>query len=337
VPEAPALVVGAHQPGHGLLAQETLQGLEGQRRPGVDVETVVGRADPGMTADRGEVAVRPVGDSPALVAPQPQAEDISQPSQDFPGFPDIPAGETATAGRPFTLDLMGDVPDAHVIPFTLIATASEGSWTGYFDLTAQAPVLAVAGLQVMDQGYGNGNGGANAGEIFHLVTGIANSGHSAADDLTSTLVCTDPHVVIHQADGHCATIAVGEESWFSAFQVELLAECPEPSNLDFRLEITSGNLPKLGNATFAVQLDDPGMGCLLTPGGTITALVISGTPAATPSPAFGCFPPGGNGVLMVGPFLTLSPAVTDEGGNNNQLLASEEYFQIIDRRDTEIT
>ena len=161
------------------------------------------------------------------------------------GFPDIPAAGFGTCGLPFEVEVAGDVPDGHLIQFTLDVTGNEGSWSTSFSLAVEAPVLAASGSFVNDVVGGNGSGTADAGETFLLDVYLANSGHSDADDLAGYLTCGDGNVVIHDPNGDCAQVLFGAAGTMATFEVEILPGYPEPANLAFQLEISS----PLGYAT----------------------------------------------------------------------------------------
>jgi hypothetical protein len=155
-------------------------------------------------------------------------------------FPDIPSGGFGTSLLPYPIEVAGDVPDGHTIMFTLSISATEGSWESNFALEVEAPVLVAQGLSVTDL-IGDGNGGADSGETIDLQVLLANTGHSATDELTGTLTCADANVVVHQGSGGCASVLASGEGWIGSFAVEILPDCPSPSTLTLDLNITAAN------------------------------------------------------------------------------------------------
>jgi len=154
-------------------------------------------------------------------------------------YPDIPAGGFGTCVTPFLIAVAGDVPDGHPIGFTVTMLSNEGSWDGSFNLSAQAPVLAPVGCVVSDDiPGGNGDGNANAGETFYLQLRLANSGHSDAETLVGILSSMSPHVVIHDGTGDCGILYEGGDGLMGNYELELLAGCPDPGNVELHLSIT---------------------------------------------------------------------------------------------------
>jgi len=154
-------------------------------------------------------------------------------------YPDIPAGGFGTVTEPYVIQVAGNVPDQHVVTFTLTTNANEGDWDSGFSLTAEAPVLVSSWCTVIDEPPGgDGDGNANAGETFTMQLWITNVGHSDADDLTGLLSCFDPHVTIQDDSGVCTDIPVGVDALMGDFLVELSPDCPEPTHIMLSLAVT---------------------------------------------------------------------------------------------------
>ncbi len=153
-------------------------------------------------------------------------------------FPDIPAGATGCCIEPYAIAVSGAVPDQHVIAFDVAAHASEGDWEGHFALVALAPVLAADGNVIDDSPpYGNGDGGADAGETIHLQVWLANTGHSAAHDLTAELSCLHPDVTITDPSGSCVLAEVGGRGLLGSFTISIAPTCPEPGVIDLAVNL----------------------------------------------------------------------------------------------------
>ena len=155
-------------------------------------------------------------------------------------FPDIPAHGFGTNAEPFGVEIAGNVPDQHEVNFTAQVSALEGSWSAGFRLYAAAPVLACGRVLVYD-GAGNADGGADPGETVSLQVSLVNSGHSSTPPLTATLTSSDPRVAIHGGQSGCPAFEVGEEGLLSAFQVEILADCPAQATVPFEIACSAGN------------------------------------------------------------------------------------------------
>lgn len=152
-------------------------------------------------------------------------------------YPNIPAGDFGTCLLPFSIFVAGDVPDGHLIQFSIDISANEGSWDAGFYHSAQAPVLSTGSLTVIDLPYGDGSGNADAGETVTLRVELVNTGHSAADMLTASIGCMDFNIVITDATGECAHVPVGGDGTVSSFIVEVLPGCPEPYGVEFALYV----------------------------------------------------------------------------------------------------
>ena len=156
-------------------------------------------------------------------------------------FDDIAAGGEATTTGAFTLAVAGDIADGEVIDFTLEVVVASTSYTSHFQLTALAPVLQTTGITVNDAAGGDASGDADAGETVLLSVVLNNTGQSATSDLVGVLSSGDPYLVILDAEGSCSGVAPAEEAVVASFQVEILAECPEPTNLALQLALTGTN------------------------------------------------------------------------------------------------
>jgi len=166
-------------------------------------------------------------------------------------FPDIMAGATGGSLDPFGVEIAGNVPDQHPMPFVVIATGDEGSWECGFSLIAQAPVLE-AGAVVVDDSPpgGNGDGGADPDETVTIQLWMSNTGHSAVGELTGTLRTLNPHVTILDGEAACPGVEIGEQGLLSSFRVQLDGSTPDPSTITFAVDLA-------GEHGFAAELEFP--------------------------------------------------------------------------------
>ncbi len=153
-------------------------------------------------------------------------------------YPDIPSDSLRACLEPFQLHASGDTPDGHVATFLLTSQAAEGNWESAFSLMIQAPVLT-SGATLIDDSVplGDGDGGADPGETIYLQLSAENVGSSDAADLTATLSCLDPYVLVLDDEGESVRIMAGGEGLFSAFQLEILPLCPTPRMVGVILSI----------------------------------------------------------------------------------------------------
>ncbi|MFO7862956.1 MAG: T9SS type A sorting domain-containing protein [Salinivirgaceae bacterium] len=96
----------------------------------------------------------------------------------------------------FTFTVSENVPDQHTIAFTL--TASDGvnaAWETGFSITANAPVIELASI-ILNDADGNNNGNLDPGEIATFTVQVANTGHAASTDVTTTLTATSSNITV---------------------------------------------------------------------------------------------------------------------------------------------
>ncbi len=154
-------------------------------------------------------------------------------------FPDIGAGGTGTSLEPFAVQLAGNAPDQHEVVFDMHVTSDQGAWDCTFRVTAQAPVLTTGQVLVNDEEpYGNGDGSAGPGETVYVLVWLSNEGHSPAGPLTGTLATTNPHVTILDGEASCIGVPLEDPGLLASFQVALSASCPDPSTIEFDVQLT---------------------------------------------------------------------------------------------------
>ena len=163
-------------------------------------------------------------------------------------YPDIPAGGYGTTIVPYSVQVDGTVPDGHVIPFQIDATADQGVWSSNFSLAAQAPVVGPNGqLEFSDA---NGNDVIEPGETIDLSFGLQNDGHSDAGELSLTLSSADPNLIIVNGSASCVALPIGGSAMTDDFRVELRTGCPEPSTITCQV---SGSAPNGHSVDFEVS------------------------------------------------------------------------------------
>jgi hypothetical protein len=182
------------------------------------------------------VGIEPTTGVVATIASTDPHVTITEPVRSFPG---IPAGAQGLCVEPFEFDVSGATPDEHVIAFTVTMQANEGSWDGHFNLPVESPVLEAGDLVVDDFAPpGNGDGGADPGDVFFVALDIANVGHSDCGELTATLTCSHPEAMVLDGLGECGGVPMGGEATASGFQMELTAACPTPFMLPIEVELS---------------------------------------------------------------------------------------------------
>lgn len=144
----------------------------------------------------------------------------------------------AASIAPFSIEVAGDAPDQHVIPFNLAVHSVQGDWNLNVSVTVAAPVLG-AGSVLLDDSipWGNGNGSADPGDTLYVQLKIVNNGHGTARNLIGTLACADPNVEVIDAEGECLIAPAGGEGLLSSFMVRILPDCPTPASLIFTVSL----------------------------------------------------------------------------------------------------
>jgi hypothetical protein len=107
----------------------------------------------------------------------------------------IAAGSTVSLPDGFAFEVAPDVPDNHVIAFSLKAQESS-SWTSAFTVTAYAPSLTIGLMTIDDNSGGNGNGKLDPGETATLHIHYTNTGHSDAFNTSGTLSTENTYIQI---------------------------------------------------------------------------------------------------------------------------------------------
>ncbi|MBN1424892.1 Gingipain R, partial [Candidatus Fermentibacteria bacterium] len=148
---------------------------------------------------------------------------ITNPTQ---SYGTLPAGNTGTSATPYALQI-GSVPDGTAAPFTMAVTSGDSTWDYAFSLVVRAPVLGVAGYQVLDPS-GNGNGRPDPGETVELRVSVSNSGSGAALGAQITLGETDPYVTISgPTTQDLGLIPAGMQVTSPGFTVTFSQDCPQ--------------------------------------------------------------------------------------------------------------
>lgn len=98
----------------------------------------------------------------------------------------IPSGtdnNPITLNNAFTFDISSNVADKTTEKFILTFKSDQGTWTSSLNLTINAPKISTEELKIDDSILGDNNGLPNAGESFHGIIPVKNSGNSAVNDL----------------------------------------------------------------------------------------------------------------------------------------------------------
>jgi len=108
----------------------------------------------------------------------------------------VPAHDTVAVENGFSFSLANTIPDLHVIPFHFTATSGSEIWSGNFNITAHAGILKYISFTIDDAIQGNGNGKADANEIFDLVVKVKNAGTAPATAVVGQISFNDPNLTL---------------------------------------------------------------------------------------------------------------------------------------------
>jgi hypothetical protein len=149
----------------------------------------------------------------------------------------IAAGATVSVPDGFAFDVAQNVPDNHIITFTVKAQGST-SWTSQFTITAFAPSLKIGVMTIDDIAGGNGNGKLDPGETAILHIQSANNGHSDAFYTTSTLSSSNAFIQITNPVFTVGSLAQGATA-DALFTVVVSALAPIGTSVELTDNLTS--------------------------------------------------------------------------------------------------
>ena len=153
-------------------------------------------------------------------------------------YGNIPASQTKTVNQGFSYDVANNIPDGHLVPFTVTVTGtSDATWLSYFSIEAHAPVLARGTVVVLDTA-GNNNGLIDPGETVDLKIKINNTGTSSANNVTGQLTTSDPYVTINTASKNYGSIT-GGGSGEQLFSITAASNTPYGHSANFGFDISA--------------------------------------------------------------------------------------------------
>lgn len=122
-------------------------------------------------------------------------------------WPSIPAGTTSTQNGAFGISINDLIPDQHIVLFELQITGNaEDTWTSYFSIVLNAPVIELGFMTIDDATGGNGNGRLDPGETADLYIPNENTGSSASPPASATLTTTSGYVTINSGSYNIGVI-----------------------------------------------------------------------------------------------------------------------------------
>ena len=107
----------------------------------------------------------------------------------------VNAGAIISVNNGFEIDVDEYVPDQHNVIIELNATDGTDTWTSYFSLNLNAPVLEIGEMQI-DDSSGNDNGVLDPGENATIIIPVINNGHAVSADAIASLTCSAAGITI---------------------------------------------------------------------------------------------------------------------------------------------
>ena len=103
-------------------------------------------------------------------------------------YPLIPAGQSVGIPEGFALDIANDIPDGHLIDFTITATDADNTYIIDYQAMVNAPALNIGTMVIDDAASGNGNGRLDPGETAIIKIDNFNSGHCPGENTMAELL-----------------------------------------------------------------------------------------------------------------------------------------------------
>ncbi|MFB3909103.1 MAG: C25 family cysteine peptidase [Candidatus Eisenbacteria bacterium] len=188
-----------------------------------------------------KLALKNVGTQPAthVTGSAASADPLVVITSNELDFGDIAPGEVVVSPSGQGVRVAGHAPDGYVIAWTASAHADQGDWDSAFSTLVHAPALLSGPVGIDDSApYGNGDGGIDPDETVFFTAEVANAGHADACNLTGTLTCSDPNVVVTDGEGVCLRVTASGEGVIGGFGLRVLPGCPSPSALALQLAIS---------------------------------------------------------------------------------------------------
>jgi len=154
-------------------------------------------------------------------------------------FGAIVNGEVATVADAFGFQVADFVPNEHIASFVIEATDGTEIWESNLMITLYAPGLEIEEEIIVDDVAGNGDGILDPGETADLIVTVNNAGGSDALDLATTIVSSDPMLVVNNATIYEDALVAGE-SVELAFNVTASSDSPIGYPVNINMSANSG-------------------------------------------------------------------------------------------------
>lgn len=155
-------------------------------------------------------------------------------------FGDIASNASVSTANAFWFTVADNVPDGHVAYFSCSVTdVGNDAWTSGFQITLNAPVLAVTGF-VIDDSNGNNDGHLDPAETVSLNINTSNSGHADALNTLGVLSSASPYITITNPNYALGTLTVGSTP-AASYEVSVALNTPYGVDVPFSFTTSAGS------------------------------------------------------------------------------------------------
>jgi len=218
-------------------------------------------------------------------------------TDNFESYGTISSGTTKTINNAFAFSIANDIPDQYILDFELQMTGNaKDTWTSYFSIVVNAPVLNIGDLTIDDSEMGNDDGKLDPGETVDIIIETTNTGHSNSPLATGYLSSASIYITVNTSSSPLGVINVGATS-SAVFNISVDGATPLGETVDLIFDVIAdlysnnytfyesvglivedwetGNFSKFpwefsGNANFSVVTESPYEGVFCAKSGDIS-------------------------------------------------------------------
>ncbi|MCD4695292.1 MAG: T9SS type A sorting domain-containing protein, partial [Bacteroidales bacterium] len=153
-------------------------------------------------------------------------------------YGDFEIGETIFLEDVFAFEIEADVPDQHTVTFEVEIVGQE-TWTSYFNVTINAPVLAIGSLWIDDSAGGNNDGLLDPGETADIIIESSNFGNCTCENTLGTITSGSTYITITSGTYDLEQLAAGETKQ-AVYTITVDDTAPIGTSFDLVNIVTSG-------------------------------------------------------------------------------------------------
>jgi len=156
----------------------------------------------------------------------------------FENYGNIAGGATVSVTDAFSFDVADDIPDNHIVTFTLTVNAGE-TWVSTFNIITSAPKMEIGTLVINDTPGGNGDGVLDPGENVTLIMQSFNTGHSNSPQAIATLSTQSTYLTISNPVCNLGVIEPGGTKE-AQYQASVSSSAPLGTVVDLNVLLAAG-------------------------------------------------------------------------------------------------